>query len=81
MGNPVTAQFVRHDFPGLASMTPYQPSEKTLGDPAIPAILQKNIDDISILVHSTPQITLFPADSDEDFIDVERVAESPMLTP
>ena len=39
MGNPVTAQFVRHDFPGLASMTPYQPSEKTLGRPAIPSIL------------------------------------------
>ena len=39
MGNPVTAQLVRHDFPGLASMTPYQPSEKTLGGPAIPSIL------------------------------------------
>ena len=28
MGNPVTARFVRHDFPGLASMTPYQPPGK-----------------------------------------------------
>ena len=39
MGNPVTAQFVRHDFPGLASMTPYQPSETKVGCPAIPSIL------------------------------------------
>ena len=39
MGNPVTAQFVRHDFPGRACMTPYQPSEKMLGGPAIPSIL------------------------------------------
>ena len=81
MGNAVTSRFVGDDFPRLDSMTPYQPAEKPLGGPRIAPVLQKNIDDIPFLVDGTPQIALLPADSDEDFIDVERVAEPPMLTP
>ena len=81
MGNAVTSQFVGNDFPRLVSTTPCQPVEKPLGGPRIPPVLQKNIDDIPVLVDGTPQTTLLSADSDEDFIDVDRVAEPPMLTP
>ena len=81
MGNSVTSQFAGDSFPRLGSMTPYQPAEKPLGVRRIAPVLQKNFDDIPVLVDGTPQITLFPADPDEDFIDVERVAEPPMPTP
>ena len=54
MGNPATTQFVRHDFPGLVSMTPYQPAEKPLGGLRVPPVLQKNVYDITVLVHGAP---------------------------
>ena len=79
MGNPITAQFVGDDFPGLGSTTAYQSAEKPLGSPRNPSTLQKNIDDIPILVDRPPQIMLFAPDLEEDLVDIERVAESPML--
>ena len=36
MGNPVTTQLVRHDFPGLASMTPFSRLKKRLA--ALPSL-------------------------------------------
>ena len=54
MGDPITAQFVGYDFPGLGSMTSYQSAEKPLGGPRIPSTLEQNIDDIPVLVNSTP---------------------------
>ena len=79
MGNPITAQLVGYDFPGLGPTTPYQSAEKALGGSRIPPILQKYIDDIPILVASAPQILLFPPDPDKDLVDVERVSEPLVL--
>ena len=77
MGNPITAQLVGYDFPGLGPTTPYQSAEKALGGSRIPPILQKYIDDIPVLVASAPQILLFPPDPDKDLVDVERVSPNP----
>ena len=79
MGNPITAQFVGDDFPGLGSTTAYQSAEKPLGSPRISSTPQKNIYDIPILVDRPPQIRLFAPELEEDLVDIERVAESPML--
>ena len=54
MGDPITAQFVGHNIPGLGSMTLYQPAEKPLRGSPIHSILYKHIDDVAILVDSTP---------------------------
>ena len=75
MGNPITAQLVGDDFPGLGSMTPDQPTEKSLRGPGVPPVLKKHIDDISILVHGAPQILQLTPDPDKDLVDIERVAE------
>ena len=79
MGNPITAQFVGDDFPGLGYTTAYQSTEKPLGSTRIPATLQKNIYGIPILLDRPPQIMLFAPELEEDLVDMERVAEAPML--
>ena len=75
MGNPITAQLVGDDFPGLGSTTPDQPTEKPLRGLGVPPVLKKNIDHISVLVHGTPQIVHLTPDPDEYLVDIERVSE------
>ena len=79
MGNPVTAQLVGHYLPRLTPMTPSQPTKKSLGSLGVAPLLEKDIDDIPILIDGTPQAVLLAPDLDEDLIDIKRVAETSML--
>ena len=81
MGHVVTSQLVGDDFPGLIAMTPYQPAEKPFGGLCVPPVLQKNVYDITVLVHGAPQIMLLAPDLHKDLIDVERIAETPVFSP
>ena len=73
MRDTIAAQFVCHDLPGLASMTSKQSPEETLGGSTIPLCLQIYINYISILIYCPPEIVLLPVYLHKDFIDIERV--------
>jgi hypothetical protein len=42
--------------------------------------LKININDLTVLIYSAPQVMLLTADFDEDFIDIKRVAIGLMLS-
>jgi hypothetical protein len=58
-----------------------QPFEEPFGCFAVTATLKKHIDDLTILIDSSPQIVLDTTDLDENLVDIERVAETLVLTP
>ena len=62
MGNRITTKLIRHDLPGFASVTADQPLEKPLRSSSIPPGLQEHINNLAILVHSSPKIVLLPVD-------------------
>ncbi|MFT6958023.1 MAG: hypothetical protein ACJAYC_003039 [Halieaceae bacterium] len=76
----ITSQLIRHNFPGLPSMTPYQPLEKPPCRSTITSSLEKNIYNFAILVNRSPQVMLLAIDLHKDFVDVERVAEAAVLS-
>ena len=60
-------------------MTSDQPAEKPLGCAGITPALEKNVNDIAILVNGAPQLMLFTSDLDEDLIDNECVSIARVL--
>ena len=58
MGHAVTSKLFGDDFPGRIAITPYQPAEIPYGGLCVPPVLQKNVYDITVLVHGAPQIVL-----------------------
>jgi hypothetical protein len=81
MCDPIAAQPVRHDLPGLATVFLQQSLEKTPCCPAVSSRLQKHIDHLSILVHRSPQIVLLAVDLHEDFINEEGIPIALMFSP
>ena len=55
-------------------MPSYQSAEKPLGCAGVTPVLEKNVNDIAILVDGAPQVVLFTSDLDEDFIAKECVS-------
>jgi hypothetical protein len=43
---------------------------------SFPLALHKNVEDLALLVHSTPEIVLFATDGQKHFVEVPRVAGS-----
>ena len=81
MCDPIAAQPVGHDLPGLATVFLQQSLEKTPCCPAVSSRLQKHIDHLTILVHRFPQIVLLAVDLHEDFINEEGVPIALMFSP
>ena len=79
MGNPVTRQFVGDDLPGGLAVPSYQSAEKPLGCAGVTPVLEKNVNDIAILVDGAPLVVLRTSDLDEDFIDKECVSIARVL--
>ena len=80
VSDTVTSQFIGHHFPGFAAIVSYKAPEESLRCCAIPLCLQVDINHLAILVNSTPQLMLLTVDLNEDFIDVERVAVTKVLS-
>jgi hypothetical protein len=80
VSNAITTQLIRTDFPGLALVTPDQPLDEPLRRSAIASRLQENINDLPILLHGPPQVILLCVDLYEDFIDVEGISVSSVLS-
>ena len=60
-------------------MPSYQSAEKPLGCAGVTPVLEKNVNDIAILVDGAPQVVLFTSDLYEDFIDKECVSIARVL--
>ena len=79
--DPVAAQLVRHDLPGLATVLIWQSLKKTPCCPAVSSCLKKHIDHCAVLIHRTPEIVLPPANLHEDLINEEGIATALRLSP
>ena len=73
-GSSIAFQSVGDDPEWLLALTTQQSAKEPLGCRLIAARLQENIDDITILIHSTPKILLPAVDSDEEFVQIQRLA-------
>ena len=60
-------------------MSSYQSAEEPLGCAGVTPVLEKNVNDIAILIDGAPQVVLFTSDLDEDFIDKECVSIARVL--
>ena len=81
MCDPIAAQLVRHDLPGLTTMFLQQSLEKTPCCPAVSSRLQKHIDHFTVLIDRPPQIVLLAADLHKDFINEENISVALMFSP
>ena len=80
MRNTITTQLVSHDLPGLAAMASQQPFEEAFRRRTITPGLEKDINDIAILIHSPPEVVLLAVDPHEDFVDVEGIAKASVFS-
>ncbi len=62
-------------------MRPEQPPEESRGRLGVSPRLQIHIDDLSVLIHRSPQVETLTGKLDEHFVDEERVVESGVLVP
>jgi hypothetical protein len=77
----VAAQLIRDQTAGLPALSFQQLPEKTGGRPPIAPRLDKDVDDIAVLVHGTPQILLPPLDLHEHFVQIPGVAHAAPQPP
>jgi hypothetical protein len=80
MCDAVASQFVGHYLPGFTTMCFQYTSEESLSCFAVTSTFQKDIDDLSILIDSSPQVVLYTANLHKDFIDEKGIAETLMPT-
>ena len=73
---PVILQLVGDQLPRCLSLLFQDLTKEALSDSAISPLGDQNIDHVSILIDSPPQIEALTLDGDEEFIDVPDVAES-----
>ena len=76
MRNTIAAQFIRHDLPRAFTMRSQQPPEESFRGLSVSAWLQVYVNDITVLIHSSPQVETFTLDADEHLVDEKRVVES-----
>ena len=75
MRNTVAAQLVGHEPHGFLSLTFQEfPKESSRRAP-VPAGLDEEVDQVTVLVDRTSQILTLPVDRDEDFVQAPRIAE------
>ena len=80
MGNVVTSEFVSDNQPREDFHRSKYSFEESLSCRAIAFLLQIHVNDIPILVNSSPEIMLYSLNFDEHFIEEKRIAES-ILAP
>jgi len=69
----ITSQLICHNSPRFPAIPLHQPLEKAFSGLSVPPGLQKNIDNLSVLVHSPPQMVLLSLNPDKHLINKEGV--------
>ena len=80
MGDTVAAQLVGHQTRWLLSLTLQEFPNESPSRAPVPAGLDEEVDQVTVLIDGAPQILALTVDRDEDFVQEPRIAESP-LTP
>ena len=80
MSNSITAQFVSHNFSGLAVVITKESPEKPFSCGSISSCLEIHINHFAILINSAPQVMLLAIDLYKDFIDEEGISIASVLT-
>ena len=76
MCDSVAAQLVGHQTHGLLSLPLQEFPKKSPRRTPVPAGLDEEVDQVTILIHSAPEILALTVDRDEDFVQEPRIAES-----
>jgi hypothetical protein len=76
----IAAEFIRHDLPGLSATGSQQPPEEPCRGSTITLGLKIHIDHIAILIYGSPKVMLLAVYFDEDFVDVEGVPITSVLS-
>ena len=80
MGNTITAQLIRHDLSGLATMVSQSPFEEAFSCCAIPLGLKENIYDFTVLINRSPEVMLLAVDFYEHLVNEEGIAITTVLS-
>ncbi len=83
MGDSVATQLVGHETHRFLALTLQQFSKESPRRPPVPAGLDEEVDQVTILIHGTPQILALPVDRDQHFVQEPCIAETavPALQP
>ena len=81
MCNPITPQLVSDQLPGWSFLMLQHLTKETRCCSTVSTLRNENIDYVSILIDSSPQIEVLTSDFDEEFIDMPNVAESTLFLP
>ena len=80
MGDTIASQFIGHDLPGFALVTPDQSLEESLSCSPISLCLEININHFAILIYCTPEVMLLAVDLYKNFIDEKCVTIATVLS-
>jgi hypothetical protein len=76
MGDTVATQLVGHETRWFLSRTLQEFPKESARRPPIPAGLDEEVDQVTVLIHGAPQILTLTVDRDEDFVQEPRIAEA-----
>ena len=57
------------------------PAKETLGSSTISFLGNQNIDNVSVLIDSSPQVIALASDFDEEFVNMPDIAQPPSFSP
>jgi len=80
MRNTIAPQFIRYYLPGFVLMYLQEPFEESLCVRTISSLLEKHINNFTILINCSPKVMLFTINPDEYLIDEKCIAISPVFS-
>ena len=80
MGDTVATQLVGHETSRFLSLTLQEFPKESPRRPPVPTRLDKEVDQVTVLIHCAPEILALPVDRHEDFVQKPRISESPLST-
>ena len=75
----IALQFVGDDPERFLALPSHQSANEPLGGILIATRLQQNIDDITVLIHGTPEILQLTIDFHEDFVQMPGITQASLL--
>ena len=80
MGDTVATQLVGHETSRFLSLTLQEFPKESPRRPPVPTRLDKEVDQVTVLIHCAPEILALPVDRHEDFVQKPRMSESSLST-
>ena len=80
MGRWIAAELVGYELPGRFPLMLQRPKKKAFSGSAISPPRHQNINQVSVLIHRSPQIVRLSPDRDKQFVSEPDVAGSSLLS-